>query len=159
MCRYHCTYEAGVCLTPFWHWPLHWHWHSVDTVIMLTLSLCWNLKLTLRCHWHRVNADITCYLSETTRHYVQMFESIQRLGQMHRYYEHFHKSLLGKSWTELTEISDKSLPQSLALFYDTIVSTFHSQVSSKRLPVLPLYCPIHCHCPNLVTEHLWVRMV
>ena len=57
-----------------------------------------------------------------------MFESIQRLEQMYRYYEHFHKSEISKSWNELMESSDKAFPQSLALFYDTVVSTFHTQV-------------------------------
>ena len=58
-----------------------------------------------------------------------MFESIQRLPQMHRYYEHFHKSGVSKNWSELQEREDKSLPQILSLFYDTLVSTFHTQVS------------------------------
>ena len=47
---------------------------------------------------------------------------------MYRYYEHFHKSEISKSWNELMESSDKAFPQSLALFYDTVVSTFHTQV-------------------------------
>ena len=67
--------------------------------------------------------------SETTHKYVRMFESIQRLPQMHRYYEHFHKSGVSKNWSELQEREDKSLPQILSLFYDTLVSTFHTQVS------------------------------
>jgi len=67
-----------------------------------------------------------------------MFESINRLPQIYRYYEHFHKSLLSKSWHELTERGDNSLSKSLALFYDTVVSTFHSQVSLNYLNFLPI---------------------
>lgn len=47
---------------------------------------------------------------------------------MYRYYEHYHKSSLSKSWSETTDETDKPLPQSLALFYDTVVSTLHTQV-------------------------------
>ncbi|XP_067938360.1 conserved oligomeric Golgi complex subunit 7-like [Watersipora subatra] len=72
---------------------------------------------------------LTSGSQESTRHYVEMFTSIHRFEQMQRYYEHFHKSLLSKSWAEHTQVPDKTLPQSLALFYDTVMSTFHSQMS------------------------------
>lgn len=64
---------------------------------------------------------------DSTRHYVQMFESIGRLPQMYKYYEHIYKSQLMKSWNECIE-DDSSLPQSLSQFYDTVISIFHSQV-------------------------------
>ena len=66
-------------------------------------------------------------MSESTRRYVQMFDSINRLPQIYKYYEHIHKSQMTESWNKSLD-SDNPLPQSLSHFYDTIISVFHSQV-------------------------------
>ena len=93
--------------------------------------------------------NIGCFL-DSLRHYVRMFQSVQRLQQMYRYYEHFHKSEISKSWSALMD-SDKALPQSLALFYDTIISIFHTQVRLRYIIAvgLQVWCSIsqrfHAH--------------
>lgn len=59
--------------------------------------------------------------------FVKVFTEIDRMPQLLAYYYKCHKGQLLTVWQELSQ-SELSLNQQLAEFYDTILSTWHSQL-------------------------------
>uniref|UniRef100_A0A3P8WXH6 Conserved oligomeric Golgi complex subunit 7 n=1 Tax=Cynoglossus semilaevis TaxID=244447 RepID=A0A3P8WXH6_CYNSE len=59
--------------------------------------------------------------------FVKVFTEIDRMPQLLAYYYKCHKGRLVSIWQELSQ-SEHSLNQQLSEFYDTLVSTWHSQL-------------------------------
>ncbi|XP_013073398.2 conserved oligomeric Golgi complex subunit 7-like isoform X1 [Biomphalaria glabrata] len=63
---------------------------------------------------------------DQTHKFVKIFESIERLPQMYKYYHKCHKNHLLQTWQSIWE-EDKS-KTALSDFYDLLLSTWHTQV-------------------------------
>lgn len=59
--------------------------------------------------------------------FVKVFTEIDRMPQLLAYYYKCHKSQLASMWQDISQ-SELSLNQQLAEFYDTLLSTWHSQL-------------------------------
>ncbi|KAH9519599.1 Golgi transport complex subunit 7 [Bulinus truncatus] len=63
---------------------------------------------------------------EQTNKFVKIFESIERLPQLYKYYHKCHKNNLLQNWQTIWQ-DDKS-KTALSDFYDLLLSTWHTQV-------------------------------
>ncbi|KAM4624358.1 conserved oligomeric Golgi complex subunit 7 isoform 1-T1 [Polymixia lowei] len=64
---------------------------------------------------------------EQAKLFVQVFTEIDRMPQLLAYYYKCHKGQLVGTWQDLSQ-SELSLNQQLSEFYDTLMSTWHSQL-------------------------------
>ncbi|KAK7114475.1 conserved oligomeric Golgi complex subunit 7-like [Littorina saxatilis] len=64
---------------------------------------------------------------EATKKFTQMFEDMDRLPQLYKYYHKCYKTQLIQSWKTISE-GDGSFSEKLAELYDLLLSTWHMQV-------------------------------
>ncbi|CDQ68335.1 unnamed protein product [Oncorhynchus mykiss] len=72
--------------------------------------------------------------------FVNVFTEIDRMPQLLAYYYKCHKGQLVSVWQDLSQ-SERSLNQQLAELYDTLLSTWHSQLQWSS----QVYSHTHAH--------------
>ncbi|GAB1599817.1 conserved oligomeric Golgi complex subunit 7-like [Argonauta hians] len=81
---------------------------------------------------------------EATQTYARIFESINRLDQLYKYYHKCQKAQLTSYWKSILETnSDETFLEWLTTFYDHLLSTWHGQIKWCS-PVFRDPIPILC---------------
>ncbi|KAM6951324.1 conserved oligomeric Golgi complex subunit 7 [Aplochiton taeniatus] len=75
----------------------------------------------------RIVATFNSMSMDQAKLFVKVFTEIDRMPQLLAYYYKCHKGQLVSVWQDLSQ-SELSLNQQLAEFYDTLLSTWHSQL-------------------------------
>lgn len=66
---------------------------------------------------------------ESAQKFVKIFESIDRLPQLEKYYHRYHKGQLLQKWRQLqSDNQNASLKEWLSEFYDILLSMWHTQI-------------------------------
>ncbi|MBN3320089.1 COG7 protein, partial [Atractosteus spatula] len=75
----------------------------------------------------QIVATFNSQSTDQAKLFVKVFTEIDRMPQLLAYYYKCHKGLLVSSWQDLCQ-SEMTLSRQLAEFYDTLLSTWHSQL-------------------------------
>ncbi|XP_069036883.1 conserved oligomeric Golgi complex subunit 7 [Lepisosteus oculatus] len=75
----------------------------------------------------QIVATFNSQSTDQAKLFVKVFTEIDRMPQLLAYYYKCHKGLLVSSWQDLCQ-SEMTLSKQLAEFYDTLLSTWHSQL-------------------------------
>ncbi|KAI0226392.1 Conserved oligomeric Golgi complex subunit 7 [Lamellibrachia satsuma] len=79
----------------------------------------------------QVVAAFSAQSVESAQMYAQIFSDIGRLPQLTKYYHKCHKGHLLQSWRSVVQTGgahDNDLPEQLSVFYDQLMSMWHSQI-------------------------------
>lgn len=69
------------------------------------------------------------YISEESKRFVKIFQDIDRLQQLIKYYHKCNKAALIQKWRSLVETDqDDGIVEWMTKFYDALISNWHDQV-------------------------------